>query len=159
MRLPSGSSKSSRMPSELVRTATSNWPVFQRCTNRRLVVSGIPPDSGLQNTRRSRSSNWRDRKYAYDSNSKVKSTSPIAATAVASQMKARLRWGRADTPGGPRSRGGRADGDVALGRTSGETYCRSPGDGKGARSEEHTSELQSHSDLVCRLLLEKKKHT
>src|SRR5438132_2501716 len=33
--------------------------------------------------------------------------------------------------------------------------------GEGAfgqvRSEEHTSELQSHSDLVCRLLLEKKK--
>src|SRR5947207_11659196 len=28
-----------------------------------------------------------------------------------------------------------------------------------ARSEEHTSELQSHSDLVCRLLLEKKKRT
>src|SRR5260221_1679562 len=28
------------------------------------------------------------------------------------------------------------------------------------RSEEHTSELQSHSDLVCRLLLEQKKlHT
>src|SRR5438132_4352260 len=27
----------------------------------------------------------------------------------------------------------------------------------GTRSEEHTSELQSHSDLVCRLLLEKKK--
>src|SRR5438034_3574329 len=27
----------------------------------------------------------------------------------------------------------------------------------GDRSEEHTSELQSHSDLVCRLLLEKKK--
>src|SRR2546421_5485556 len=33
----------------------------------------------------------------------------------------------------------------ALGRT------------KEARSEEHTSELQSRSDLVCRLLLEKKK--
>src|SRR5437588_7143851 len=29
--------------------------------------------------------------------------------------------------------------------------------GLQARSEEHTSELQSHSDLVCRLLLEKKK--
>src|SRR5260221_7781105 len=29
--------------------------------------------------------------------------------------------------------------------------------GANARSEEHTSELQSHSDLVCRLLLEKKK--
>src|SRR5256712_3088657 len=28
-----------------------------------------------------------------------------------------------------------------------------------ARSEEHTSELQSRSDLVCRLLLEKKKNT
>src|SRR5260221_9736982 len=28
---------------------------------------------------------------------------------------------------------------------------------KSERSEEHTSELQSHSDLVCRLLLEKKK--
>src|SRR5437773_8592245 len=28
---------------------------------------------------------------------------------------------------------------------------------EGRRSEEHTSELQSHHDLVCRLLLEKKK--
>src|SRR6185312_2086868 len=30
--------------------------------------------------------------------------------------------------------------------------------GRGRRSEEHTSELQSRSDLVCRLLLEKKKN-
>src|SRR2546430_4005682 len=29
--------------------------------------------------------------------------------------------------------------------------------GSGSRSEEHTSELQSQSNLVCRLLLEKKK--
>src|SRR6266480_5390860 len=29
--------------------------------------------------------------------------------------------------------------------------------GEQARSEEHTSELQSHVNLVCRLLLEKKK--
>src|SRR2546430_4130321 len=29
--------------------------------------------------------------------------------------------------------------------------------GRGPRSEEHTSELQSQSNLVCRLLLEKKK--
>src|SRR5437588_1090922 len=29
----------------------------------------------------------------------------------------------------------------------------------GERSEEHTSELQSHSELVCRLLLEKKNRT
>src|SRR5438132_10632711 len=32
------------------------------------------------------------------------------------------------------------------------------GSGFAKRSEEHTSELQSHSDLVCRLLLEKKKN-
>src|SRR3712207_7748136 len=31
-------------------------------------------------------------------------------------------------------------------------------DGHFARSEEHTSELQSRQYLVCRLLLEKKKH-
>src|SRR5437773_8412077 len=34
-----------------------------------------------------------------------------------------------------------------------------PEDYKKKRSEEHTSELQSHHDLVCRLLLEKKKKT
>src|SRR5947207_13344872 len=34
--------------------------------------------------------------------------------------------------------------------------ARDSGGGIGLRSEEHTSELQSHSDLVCRLLLEKK---
>src|SRR2546430_11201190 len=33
------------------------------------------------------------------------------------------------------------------------------GRASGARSEEHTSELQSQSNLVCRLLLEKKHHT
>src|SRR5438132_10742729 len=38
------------------------------------------------------------------------------------------------------------------------TGIASPGRRSGcSRSEEHTSELQSHSDLVCRLLLEKKK--
>src|SRR2546430_13320941 len=31
--------------------------------------------------------------------------------------------------------------------------------GRATRSEEHTSELQSQSNLVCRLLLEKKKNT
>src|SRR5260221_8107429 len=34
---------------------------------------------------------------------------------------------------------------------------RDPGPIEINRSEEHTSELQSHSDIVCRLLLEKKK--
>src|SRR5438132_10090165 len=37
------------------------------------------------------------------------------------------------------------------------TELRSLRDRALQRSEEHTSELQSHSDLVCRLLLEKKK--
>src|SRR5437773_6463354 len=41
------------------------------------------------------------------------------------------------------------------------TYCDSTfafhGGVRRTRSEEHTSELQSHHDLVCRLLLEKKK--
>src|SRR2546430_7078552 len=35
---------------------------------------------------------------------------------------------------------------------------RREGDRGGERSEEHTSELQSQSNLVCRLLLEKKKN-
>src|SRR5438034_8198408 len=37
------------------------------------------------------------------------------------------------------------------------TSTKSEWDKAKSRSEEHTSELQSHSDLVCRLLLEKKK--
>src|SRR2546430_11936805 len=36
-------------------------------------------------------------------------------------------------------------------------YCPSPSALLSSRSEEHTSELQSQSNLVCRLLLEKKK--
>src|SRR3989440_9038850 len=36
-------------------------------------------------------------------------------------------------------------------------YRPSAGRKRSSRSEEHTSELQSRSDLVCRLLLEKKK--
>src|SRR5438067_12413471 len=35
----------------------------------------------------------------------------------------------------------------------------SPATADGNRSEEHTSELQSRFDLVCRLLLEKKNYT
>src|SRR5688572_32588098 len=43
-----------------------------------------------------------------------------------------------------------------------QNMCRNPGEFKRPsgpkRSEEHTSELQSQSNLVCRLLLEKKKN-
>src|SRR5438477_4726660 len=38
---------------------------------------------------------------------------------------------------------------------SSQSFSSSPAPGR--RSEEHTSELQSHVNLVCRLLLEKKK--
>src|SRR5476649_1021118 len=41
--------------------------------------------------------------------------------------------------------------------TQGRGAARQPSPALVNRSEEHTSELQSHSDLVCRLLLEKKK--
>src|SRR5437773_4694676 len=47
-----------------------------------------------------------------------------------------------------------------LGRPKGgpdPKYSLRPAANTSGRSEEHTSELQSHHDLVCRLLLEKKK--
>src|SRR5690606_40752623 len=40
---------------------------------------------------------------------------------------------------------------------SGHSPPRYPWEGRLSRSEEHTSELQSRENLVCRLLLEKKK--
>src|SRR5690606_39857971 len=42
-------------------------------------------------------------------------------------------------------------------RSTAAGRCSSPGPRCGRRSEEHTSELQSRENLVCRLLLEKKK--
>src|SRR2546430_3329750 len=54
-----------------------------------------------------------------------------------------------------------AAGSVILTTTSRPPHCRRPPAAyrpAGPRSEEHTSELQSQSNLVCRLLLEKKKH-
>src|SRR5438034_3757344 len=50
----------------------------------------------------------------------------------------------------------------AINSVLGQRPASTGGDQRGSdilspRSEEHTSELQSHSDLVCRLLLEKKK--
>src|SRR2546430_7288541 len=45
----------------------------------------------------------------------------------------------------------------AGGKKLGGTICSRRPECAGSRSEEHTSELQSQSNLVCRLLLEKKK--
>src|SRR5260221_6752020 len=54
----------------------------------------------------------------------------------------------------------RASREVPAALDQGDAGKHRQGTGPGRcfpRSEEHTSELQSHSDLVCRLLLEKKK--
>src|SRR6266478_7585061 len=50
---------------------------------------------------------------------------------------------------------------ASIGWNSPEAACLAilPPDTRKRRSEEHTSELQSQSNLVCRLLLEKKKKT
>src|SRR5438874_7134443 len=49
------------------------------------------------------------------------------------------------------------DGDGLRGRRTSHLILMEVDDFHAARSEEHTSELQSRRDLVCRLLLEKKK--
>src|SRR5205807_7134770 len=50
-------------------------------------------------------------------------------------------------------------GAAASREGKGVLLCATGGSGKSSlRSEEHTSELQSPCNLVCRLLLEKKKH-
>src|SRR5207249_4427542 len=51
---------------------------------------------------------------------------------------------------------GRGEAGAVAGSAGGNPGWNAEGD---ARSEEHTSELQSRFDLVCRLLLEKKKKT
>src|SRR5437588_9207985 len=63
-----------------------------------------------------------------------------------------FRSWRRSRAGPPCKRTARADGPrAARGPAAAAAAARA------VRSEEHTSELQSHSDLVCRLLLEKKK--
>src|SRR2546428_5067254 len=62
-----------------------------------------------------------------------------------------LRQGLGPGAGGRSGGGGGAEAGLMEARAIQRTVRQS------ARSEEHTSELQSRSDLVCRLLLEKKK--
>src|SRR5690606_40829463 len=76
----------------------------------------------------------------------------------------RRRAGRGPAgAGGGRSAGsGRGQGAARQGRGAGRRAVRHRRDRAARhaaqRSEEHTSELQSRENLVCRLLLEKKKH-
>src|SRR5438132_8391204 len=87
-------------------------------------------------------------------------TSPLFpyTTLFRSRVLRRLRCSRA-APIHP----GDAEGVDHVARNVHECTRRSAGERFARRdlrrSEEHTSELQSHSDLVCRLLLEKKKTT
>src|SRR5690606_41123452 len=72
-----------------------------------------------------------------------------------------LRPGRDDTPTGPRALRARLVPDSPAGVVP-ALPGRQEQDGRtvrpaSARSEEHTSELQSRENLVCRLLLDKKK--
>src|SRR2546421_7470937 len=74
---------------------------------------------------------------------------------------ARRSCRRTGRPGGVRPRapppGGGSVPRARQGRSGRGATRRDVGARRGERSEEHTSELQSRSDLVCRLLLEKKK--
>src|SRR5258707_3829990 len=75
-------------------------------------------------------------------------------TTLFRSLQPRRRPGAQSTPdrapGAPRRLAARARSQVPL-RAAGARR------GRPARSEEHTSELQSRQYLVCRLLLEKKK--
>src|SRR5947207_11491968 len=74
-------------------------------------------------------------------------------TRAASAAPRRARLRAPASPGGPRPPTGRAPTRAAVW----DRGAPAPRRTDAPRSEEHTSELQSHSDLVCRLLLEKKK--
>src|SRR5690606_21945384 len=88
-----------------------------------------------------------------------------ARAAGAARARRAARGGRDGTDiGGSRHEGGRPRGRTRTERFGGfrpgvaVRGCRARAAARnGGRSEEHTSELQSRENLVCRLLLEKKK--
>src|SRR5205085_11732538 len=97
----------------------------------RLLVSSAPGDERRRHpfpTRRSSDLWW----------TRVGNEFPLSHRSPAHVTEIGLRW---------RHVSGRA-----TGRADAREACR-----QDPRSEEHTSELQSQSNLVCRLLLEKKK--
>src|SRR2546427_1211536 len=76
-------------------------------------------------------------------------------------FRSRQQLGRARSPRGAAFRRARHGSDRPRGAArrpgAGAAVQRRARDAARVRSEEHTSELQSQSNLVCRLLLEKKK--
>src|SRR2546430_9540426 len=65
---------------------------------------------------------------------------------------------KAQTVKGGLGTGGRLNVDGGVNPNAPAAKAAPAGGGMSVRSEEHTSELQSQSNLVCRLLLEKKKN-
>src|SRR6266540_5319856 len=99
--------------------------------------------------------------FAYDSGFPTFFDSSAASSSAFSSIRsASLKRSSARSPGVVSSHSGRAVFAAWTARSASSAVLlatsaiTSPVEG---RSEEHTSELQSHHDLVCRLLLEKKK--
>src|SRR5216683_2629297 len=85
---------------------------------------------------------WRAAGFAEPSESRLVLGVPLAAAALGAGTQLGLFLWRL-----------RSGGDSVFALAPWQAFLESP----AGRSEEHTSELQSRSDLVCRLLLEKKK--
>src|SRR2546421_8088414 len=79
-------------------------------------------------------------------------------TTLFRSIRCRTPVGRRHAPDHDHALAGDGAQQVVAGRGDlGRAPHADPARGRDPRSEEHTSELQSRSDLVCRLLLEKKK--
>src|SRR2546425_9626716 len=84
-------------------------------------------------------------------------TTEIYTLSLHDALPISFRW--RETAGWVISKGSASSMTVASPRARRARIARRVGSDKAKRSEEHTSELQSLAYLVCRLLLEKKKHT
>src|SRR2546430_3351352 len=98
-------------------------------------------------------------KLARDAKGKARSGTPREAAQGADALLLAVHWSRVDDV---LQQAGDLSGKVivtcSLPMNAGDTGLVIAHSSSGAeRSEEHTSELQSQSNLVCRLLLEKKK--
>src|SRR5260221_8485558 len=80
----------------------------------------------------------------------------MAAGTHGASKRMQFRWERESLPLRTLSTPSLPTG-LIVGPPLSRKHARGSGGKLDYRSEEHTSELQSHSDLVCRLLLEKKK--